>query len=37
MRQWYVINRADRPLAKSAEIFRAFIGECWSDVIAGRR
>jgi LysR family transcriptional regulator for metE and metH len=37
IRQWFVINRADRPLAKSVEILRAFIVECWSDVIAERR
>jgi DNA-binding transcriptional LysR family regulator len=37
IRQWYVINRADRPLAKSAEIFRKFTIECWSDVLADRR
>jgi len=36
VRQWYVLNRADRPLAKPAEIFRAFIVEHWPEVVASR-
>ncbi len=36
VRQWYVLNRADRPLVKPAEIFRDFIVEHWPEVVASR-
>lgn len=35
VRQWYVLNRADRALAKPAEIFRTFIIEHWQEVVGG--
>jgi DNA-binding transcriptional LysR family regulator len=37
VRQWYMINRADRPLAKPAEILRTFTTANWSEMVAGRR
>jgi DNA-binding transcriptional LysR family regulator len=34
VRQWYVLHRADRALAKPAEVFESFVSSAWPELVS---